>query len=139
MQRAIELVPDLIGAGFRETGPKHYGHHVLSRDMLNGEIGDIVVARRDTGAAAYHLSVVLDDEAQGISHVIRGRDLFQSTFVHVALQTLLGLAVPEYHHHRLIRDEAGNRLAKRDDARAIAKFRTDGATPADVRAMVGIS
>ena len=100
-------------------------------------IGDIVLARRDMGTS-YHLSVVLDDAAQGITHVARGQDLFEATKIHVILQKLLGLPTPTYHHHTLIRDDTGKRLAKRDDARAISKFRDDGATPVDIRAMVGL-
>ncbi|MGJ8604030.1 MAG: tRNA glutamyl-Q(34) synthetase GluQRS [Marivita sp.] len=110
----------------------------LTRAQLEQEIGDVVLARRDTKTAAYHLSVVVDDAAQGITHVIRGEDLASATPIHVLLQTLLGLPTPIYHHHRLIRDAAGKRLAKRDDARAIALYRAEGATPADIRAMVGL-
>jgi glutamyl-Q tRNA(Asp) synthetase len=100
-------------------------------------VGDIVLARRDMGTS-YHLSVVLDDAAQDISHVVRGQDLFDATRIHVLLQTLLDLPTPLYHHHRLIRDENGKRLAKRDDARAIAKYRAEGASPQDIRQMVGL-
>ena len=81
---------------------------------------------------------MLDDAAQNVTHVIRGTDLFDATQIHVVLQKLLGLATPTYHHHHLIRDAAGKRLAKRDDARAIAKYRADGATPDDIRKMVGL-
>ena len=87
---------------------------------------------------SYHLAVVVDDAAQGVSHVVRGQDLFEATKIHVLLQRLLGLPTPIYHHHRLIRDDTGKRLAKRDDARAIATFRAEGATPADIRRMVGL-
>lgn len=106
-------------------------------DDLRTSVGDILLARRDMGTS-YHLSVVLDDAAQNITHVVRGQDLFEATKIHVVLQRLLGLPTPIYHHHRLIRDANGKRLAKRDDARAIAKFRQDGATPDDIRAMVGL-
>ncbi|MFU8834293.1 MAG: tRNA glutamyl-Q(34) synthetase GluQRS [Roseovarius sp.] len=104
---------------------------------LTGTIGDIVLARRDMGAS-YHLSVVLDDADQKITHVIRGEDLLAATSIHVLLQHLLGLPTPAYHHHRLIRDERGRRLAKRDDARAIATYRAEGATPQSIRAMLGL-
>lgn len=87
---------------------------------------------------AYFLASAFDDADQGISHVIRGDDLFSFTPVQVILQHLLGLPSPIYHHHRLIRDEAGKRLAKRDDARALSKYRSEGARPADIRAMVGL-
>ena len=70
---------------------------------------------------------------------VRGEDLLDATRIHVVLQTLLGLPVPVYHHHRLIRDAAGKRLAKRDDARAIATYRREGASPEDIRQMVGLA
>jgi glutamyl-Q tRNA(Asp) synthetase len=62
----------------------------------------------------------------------------EATHIHVLLQNLLGLPTPAYHHHGLIRDENGKRLAKRHDAKAICKYREDGATPADIRRMVGL-
>ncbi|MXU65891.1 tRNA glutamyl-Q(34) synthetase GluQRS [Oceanomicrobium pacificus] len=99
--------------------------------------GDIVIARRGWGTS-YHLAVVVDDAAQGVTHVTRGRDLFEATAIHVVLQALLELPTPVYRHHRLIRDAAGKRLAKRDDARAIRLYRDAGHTPAEVRAMVGL-
>jgi glutamyl-Q tRNA(Asp) synthetase len=69
---------------------------------------------------------------------VRGADLTDATRIHVVLQRLLGLPTPIYHHHRLIRDAQGKRLAKRDDARALAKYRAEGATPQDIRRMVGL-
>ncbi len=125
---------------FQESGSGPNGETGLiefTTDEIENNIGDVVLARRDMGTS-YHLSVVLDDAAQGISHVIRGQDLFEATKIHVVLQRMLGLPTPVYHHHRLIRDEDGKRLAKRDDARAIAKYRADGATPSDIRMMVGL-
>jgi glutamyl-Q tRNA(Asp) synthetase len=100
-------------------------------------VGDVILARRDIGTS-YHLAVTVDDAAQGITHVVRGEDLAPATEIHVLLQRLLGLPTPAYHHHRLIRDAAGKRLAKRDDARALSQVRADGATPADIRRMVGL-
>ncbi|MCC5970759.1 MAG: tRNA glutamyl-Q(34) synthetase GluQRS [Pararhodobacter sp.] len=120
---------------FTETGPLYPGRHGPS-DMTE-TVGDIVLARRDIGTS-YHLSVVVDDAAQGITLVTRGTDLFEATPIHVLLQRLLGLPTPLYHHHRLIRDENGKRLAKRDDARALARYRAEGATPIDIRAMLGL-
>lgn len=125
---------------FTETGqgPRgETGRIVFSAQDARDRIGDIVLARRDMGTS-YHLSVVMDDAEQGITHVIRGQDLFEATKIHVILQRLLGLPTPIYHHHRLIRDAAGKRLAKRDDARAISKYRDEGARPADIRAMIGL-
>lgn len=101
------------------------------------EIGDVVLARRDMGTS-YHLSVVIDDWDQDITDVIRGEDLAEATQIHVILQHLLQAPTPVYHHHRLIRDDQGKRLAKRDDARAIAKYRSEGLSPADIRNLVGL-
>ncbi|WP_372603298.1 tRNA glutamyl-Q(34) synthetase GluQRS [Actibacterium sp.] len=126
-----------LPASFTETGPSHAGTHTLNADEITATIGDVVLVRRQM-AAAYHLAVVVDDMAQNITHVIRGQDLFEATHIHVLLQKLLGLPTPTYHHHALIRDDAGKRLAKRDDARAIAKYRAEGATPADIRRLVGL-
>ena len=128
-------------ATFQETGhgPKGETGIITAVTLeLTDKIGDIVLARRDMGTS-YHLSVVIDDAAQGITDVTRGEDLFEATKIHVVLQRLLGLPTPVYHHHRLIRDEAGKRLAKRDDARAIRRYRDDGASPADIRRMVGLA
>jgi len=105
--------------------------------QLPDRVGDVVLARRDMGTS-YHLGVVVDDAAQHVTDVVRGEDLFAATAIHVLLQRLLGLPTPRYHHHRLIRDETGRRLAKRDDARAIATYRTAGACPADIRCLVNL-
>jgi len=109
-------------------------HELTAADFISG-IGDVVLARRGMGTS-YHLSVVVDDAAQGITLVTRGKDLFDSTYIHALLQALLELPQPLYHHHRLIRDDSGKRLAKRDDARAIALYRAQGLLPTDVVAMV---
>ena len=138
MARAVAECDELH---FTETGAGpdgQTGRIGFTRQSAIGSLGDVVLARRDMGTS-YHLSVVLDDADQGITHVTRGQDLFEATQIHVILQRLLGLPTPVYHHHRLIRDENGKRLAKRDDARAIAQYREDGATPQDIRQLVGIS
>jgi glutamyl-Q tRNA(Asp) synthetase len=109
-----------------------------TRAQMITEVGDIVLSRKDMGTS-YHLSVVLDDAAQGITHVVRGQDLLEATKIHVLLQDLLELQTPIYHHHDLIRDDQGKRLAKRDDARAIAKFRDEGYTADDIRKLVGLT
>lgn len=125
------------GLWFSETGEGHRGTVFTDRQAYVDDVGDIILARKDFGTS-YHLSVVLDDAAQGITHVVRGEDLFEATRLHVLLQRVLDLPTPIYHHHRLIRDEQGKRLAKRDDARALSKYRSEGATPADIRRMVGL-
>lgn len=99
--------------------------------------GDVVLARKET-PTSYHLAVVVDDALQGVSHVVRGEDLFWSTSVHRVLQALLGLPAPVYHHHRLIRDADGRKLAKSTHATALRELRAQGLTPADVRRMVGL-
>jgi len=121
---------------FAETGAVPGAVRFTASDLIDG-VGDVVLARRGMGTS-YHLAVVLDDAAQGITHVVRGTDLAEATRIHVLLQQLLGLPTPVYHHHRLIRDDAGRRLAKRDDARALSKYRAEGATPADIRRRVGL-
>ncbi|AZB64023.1 tRNA glutamyl-Q(34) synthetase GluQRS [Cereibacter sphaeroides] len=122
------------GLRFHETGPEAEGWHA-PQDLARS-VGDLVLARRGFGTS-YHLAVVVDDAAQGVTEVVRGADLFEATAIHVLLQRLLGLPVPDYHHHRLIRDAAGKRLAKRDDSKALAKYRAEGLSPAEVRALVG--
>jgi glutamyl-Q tRNA(Asp) synthetase len=102
-----------------------------------GAWGDMVLARKEL-PTSYHLSVVIDDALQGVTHVVRGSDLFWSTSVHRLLQTLLRLPVPLYHHHRLILDESGRKLSKSTQATAIRELRAKGATPADIRRMVGL-
>ena len=99
-------------------------------------LGDVVLARKDA-PASYHLAVTLDDHVQGVTLVTRGRDLFSATHVHRLLQALLGLAAPAYHHHVLLTNAAGERLAKRDAAASLRSLRAAGATPAAVRAMAG--
>ena len=98
--------------------------------------GDIVLARKDVGVA-YHLAVVVDDAFQGITHVIRGEDLFEATGVQRLLQELLGLPEPVYRHHRLLTDAEGRRYAKRDRAETLGELRASGVTPAALRAELG--
>lgn len=98
-------------------------------------LGDVVLARKDIGAA-YHLAVVVDDAYQGMTHVTRGEDLLPATHLHRVLQTLLDLPQPCYLHHRLILDAHGRRLAKRHDALALATLRADGRLPEEVLAMI---
>lgn len=111
--------------------------HSLTRQQFCDRIGDVILSRRGMGTS-YHLAVVVDDAAQGVTLVTRGKDLFDTTFIHILLQRLLDLPTPAYLHHRLIRDDTGKRLAKRDDARAIRHYRDSGATPADIRRMTGL-
>jgi glutamyl-Q tRNA(Asp) synthetase len=100
--------------------------------------GDVVLARKDM-PTSYHLAVVVDDARQGVTHVVRGKDLFWSTSVHRVLQALLGLPAPNYHHHRLILDAEGKKLSKSTRATALRALRESGATAADIRRMVGLA
>lgn len=132
--RAFDAL-DLDRIVFRDEAIMPGHDHSLSRDQFLDGIGDVILSRRGMGTS-YHLAVAVDDAAQGITVITRGKDLFDSTYIHVLLQKLLQLPTPLYHHHRLIRDAAGKRLAKRDDARAIRHYREDGATPQDIRRML---
>jgi glutamyl-Q tRNA(Asp) synthetase len=99
--------------------------------------GDVVLARKDM-PTSYHLSAVLDDALQGVTDVVRGVDLFWSTSIHRLLQALLGLPEPAYHHHKLILDDDGNKLSKSTQATGLRELRAAGATPRDIRRMVGL-
>jgi len=108
------------------------GKDLVWHDEIRGEIaaapdllGDVILARKDT-PTSYHLSVVCDDALQGVTHIIRGEDLFHATHIHVVLQKLLGLPTPIYHHHKLLTDSEGKRYAKRDKAQTLAQTRADG-------------
>ncbi|MBR5890335.1 MAG: tRNA glutamyl-Q(34) synthetase GluQRS [Akkermansia sp.] len=121
----MRRVQDLIGC------PTWHDMHRGTQRCVPTAYGDVVLARKDF-PASYHLSVVIDDAAQGVSHVTRGADLFDATHIHRALQGVLGLPVPLYCHHALLRDNAGKRLAKRDGARSIASLRETGFSPRQV-------
>jgi glutamyl-Q tRNA(Asp) synthetase len=99
--------------------------------------GDVILARKET-PTSYHLSVVIDDALQGVTDVVRGRDLFWSTSVHRLLQQLLGLPAPRYRHHRLVLDDAGRKLSKSTQATSLVELRGNGVTPAAIRRRLGL-
>ena len=133
MTRAMEWAGAL---SWSETGAGPAGER--GEVAANPEAwGDVVLARKEM-PTSYHLSVVVDDTLQGVTHVVRGSDLFWSTSVHRLLQALLGLPAPSYHHHQLILDESGKKLSKSTHATALRELRQQGATPADIRRMVGL-
>lgn len=119
---------------FVETGPTHAGTLTLDPAMW----GDVMLWRWDA-PSSYHLSVVVDDAMQGVTHVVRGLDLFAATPVHRLLQTLLGLSAPIYHHHRLILGEDGRKLSKSQGDTALSALRAAGVPPLDIRRRVGLA
>ena len=100
--------------------------------------GDAVLARKDV-PTSYHVSVVLDDARQGVTDVLRGADLLASTDLHRLLQALFDLPTPRYHHHDLIVDSDGDKLAKSKGSKALRDLRAEGVTPAAIRAHLGFS
>lgn len=98
--------------------------------------GDVVLARKDT-PTSYHLSVVVDDALQGVTHVVRGQDLEAATDIHVVLQRLLGLATPLYHFHPLLLDDGGDKLAKSRGSESLADLRAQGVTAGEIRTRLG--
>ena len=128
-----------MAAALARTGPLQWdesGEMVAADPAANPALwGDIILARKDT-PNSYHLAVVVDDAAQGVTDVVRGRDLFASTAAHRVLQTLLGLPLPRYHHHRLILDAEGRKLSKSTAATGLRELRAQGVTPAAIRTLV---
>lgn len=121
-----------VAAATAITGPLSWTDAVAGTvPAMPGHHGDVVIARKDA-ASSYHLSVTIDDSDQGVSDIVRGRDLFGATHVHRLLQALLGLPTPHYHHHPLILDAEGERLAKRRNAVTIQTLRDSGLSPKEV-------
>jgi len=133
MTEAIARAGDLTFIE-QDEGPDGETGEIIARPS---DWGDVVLARKET-PTSYHLSVTIDDALQGVTDVVRGRDLFHATVVHVLLQHLLGLAQPRYRHHRLLLDAAGHKLSKSTHATGLRELRAAGATPADVRRLVGL-
>jgi glutamyl-Q tRNA(Asp) synthetase len=119
----------------KSEGPKHETGTVVARP---GDWGDVILARKET-PSSYHLAVVIDDALQGVTEVVRGRDLFWSTSVHRLLQRLLGLREPAYRHHHLVLDDAGQKLSKSTWATGLRDLRAAGVTPAQIRRLVGLT
>ena len=127
------------------TGPLRWSETGAGPSGETGDIaaepaawGDVIVGRKET-PTSYHLSVVVDDALQGVTHVVRGQDLFWSTSVHRVLQALLDLPAPSYHHHRLILDADGKKLSKSTQATGLRELRAQGLTPADIRRLVNMA
>ncbi|MBP2226770.1 glutamyl-Q tRNA(Asp) synthetase [Azospirillum agricola] len=126
-----------VGAALRLTGPLRWHDRAQGWQAATPELlGDVVLARKDT-PTSYHLSVTLDDHLQGVTLVTRGEDLFVATHTHRLLQALFGFEPPDHHHHGLLRNAAGERLAKRDRAQSLRSLRAEGASAEAVRALAG--
>lgn len=124
-----------VARAVARVGPLAWFDRDAGRQAATPEVhGDIVLARKDV-PTSYHLSVTVDDHLQGVTRVTRGVDLFHATHVHRLLQALLGYDPPEYHHHRLLTNARGERLAKRDHAQSLRALRAAGYRPEQVRAM----
>lgn len=124
----VQHAVSLIGRAPLEWIDERFGRQRVDVNAF----GDVVLARKDI-PVSYHLAVTVDDALQGITHVIRGEDLLPATAVHRLLQALLDLPVPVYHHHALLYDDSGRRLAKRDGAETLAELRARGVTPVEFR------
>ncbi len=121
-----------VAAAVARTGELHW--HDARAGNIRADpaaLGDVVLARKET-PASYHLCVTVDDALQGVTDVIRGEDLFHATHIHRLLQAVLGLPTPAYHHHGMLTDAGGQRLAKRHGAEALRELRARGVTPAEV-------
>jgi len=134
MAAAIARVGDLAWSE-RGQGPAGERGAVAARPEA---WGDVILARKET-PTSYHLSVAIDDALQGVTDVVRGQDLFWSASVHRLLQALLDLPQPAYRHHRLVLDATGQKLSKSNGATGLRELRAAGATPADIRRLVGLS
>lgn len=126
-----------VARAVHRAGPLDWTDSERGRVEARPEIfGDVVLARKDT-PASYHLACTWDDRLQDVTLVTRGVDLLPATHVHRLLQALLGLPTPEYHHHRLLTDETGRRLAKRDRAQSLKTLRDRGIGATEVRQRLG--
>ncbi|MEM7461147.1 MAG: tRNA glutamyl-Q(34) synthetase GluQRS [Pseudomonadota bacterium] len=141
-QYAMRL--DLRTAGSMVASQLTWNESGAGPEGQSGEIiadpaiwGDVILGRKDI-PASYHLSAVLDDALQGVTHIVRGRDIFHATSVHRLLQELLQLPAPDYHHHDLILDEDGRKLSKSRQSTALRHLREAGMTASDVNRMIGL-
>lgn len=132
MESALKSVGEDLG--YRLFDERRQEHWVAARP---DRWGDVVLARKEV-PTSYHLSVVVDDALQGVTHIVRGRDLEAATDIHAVLQRLLGLPTPLYHFHPLLIDEAGQKLAKSRLSESLADLRARGVTAAQIRARLGV-
>lgn len=136
VKKALQQIT--TGLHFTETGGNQPRECQVLPQTIIETIGDPILRRKDTGDPSYHLACVHDDALQQVSHVVRGKDLEDLTPIHVLLQNLLGYPTPIYHHHDLVLDDAGKRLAKIDHSKALGKYRDEGLAPDDIKKMIGL-
>ena len=130
---SLPIAPPLF---WQETGPLAPTYPQATQIAASPqEWGDVILARKDC-PTSYHLSVVLDDAAQGITHVVRGQDLYVATSLHRLLQSLLDLPAPRYHHHRLLTDIEGQKLSKSRQSLSLRALRKDGVTPSQIKKLI---
>ncbi len=115
-----------------------HGWRLITEESDAAPWGDVMIAKRHVGSC-YHIAVVADDALQGVTHVVRGKDMEAATPIHLLLQHQLGLPHPEYHHHDLILDEHGRKLSKSIRSKSIASLRAQGASASDIRKQLGFS
>ena len=126
-----------MATALKMVGPLYWHDIDKGPQIARPEIfGDAVIARKDI-PTSYHLSVVVDDAIQKVTTVTRGNDLFEATHLHRLLQELLGLHVPQYKHHKILTDNKGERMAKRDKSITLQSLRLSGKKPADIYKMIG--
>ena len=133
-----------MAAALKHVGPLNWDEIGAGPSGETGTIpadpaawGDVILARKET-PTSYHLAVVVDDAVQGVTDIVRGQDLFHATSMHRMLQALLGLPRPRYRHHRLLLDSDGKKLSKSTAATGLRELRAKGATPANIRRLVGL-
>lgn len=138
MDRALAKAHERLGGAPLTFTELDEAGHPTAVEAHPERWGDAVILRKDV-PASYHLSVVIDDARQGVTHVTRGHDLFAATDIHRLLQVLFGLPEPVYRHHRLLTGDEGRKLSKSAGDTAISSLRAAGATPAEIRRMVSHS
>ncbi len=129
---SLDAARKYLGARYDHLIFTDHGQMQKAAPSING---DVILGRKDIGVA-YHLAVVIDDARQGITHIIRGHDLYDATHTQVLLQALLDLPTPQYHHHALLLDSEGRRLAKRKGSKSLRDYRNEGLSVADIKIML---
>lgn len=134
----LNLEQALIRIGTPVTYAEGAATIITTTDQLLTNLGDPVLRRKETGDPAYHLACTHDDAAQNVTHVVRGKDIQGLTPIHIVLQKLMGWPTPIYHHHDLIADDDGKRLAKVDHSKALSAYRAEGLKPSDIRRLLDL-